>query len=75
MQGDMFFLKDDFPPPDYALSEVSSCDLCPTYPPATGEIQKEQIKPIIEEVLRELLAARATQQKPMLGEILKELFD
>jgi hypothetical protein len=75
MQGDMFFLKDDFPPPNYELSEVSSCDSCPTYPPATAEIQKEELKPIIREILRELLAERAAEEKPMLGQILKELFD
>ena len=33
---EIFFLKDQFRPPTYELSVVSSCASCPPYPPATS---------------------------------------
>ena len=55
IRGDIFFLKSDFPRPDYELSEVASCDSCPTYPPATAENEKEELKAMLKEILKELL--------------------
>jgi hypothetical protein len=54
IQGDIFHLSREFPRPEYELSVVSSCDLCPTYQPATGEIDREELKRVVREVLREL---------------------
>ena len=55
IQGDIFFLKSDFPRPNYELSEVNSCDSCPTYPPATAGIDKDELKAMLKEILKEIL--------------------
>jgi hypothetical protein len=40
--------------PEYVLSEVNSCNLCPTYPPENGGIDREELKRIVREILIEL---------------------
>jgi hypothetical protein len=55
IRGDIFFLKSDFPRPDYELSVVSTCDSCPTYPPASAEIDKDELKAMLKEILKEIL--------------------
>jgi hypothetical protein len=55
IKGNLFNLKNEFRPPDYEISEVSSCDSCPAYPPATTELQKDEIRAWLKEILKDLL--------------------
>jgi hypothetical protein len=53
VQGNIDDLEDEYHEDEgYVLSEVGSCDLCPTYPP--GPIDREDLKRIVREILREL---------------------
>jgi hypothetical protein len=56
IRGNLFFLKDEFRPPTYELSEVSSPDLCPVYPPANVGINEDQIKYIAKEIAKEIVS-------------------
>jgi hypothetical protein len=56
IKGNLFFLKDEFRPPTYELSEVSSPALCPVYPPATAGIDEEKIKYIAKEIAKEIVS-------------------
>jgi hypothetical protein len=51
IKGNLFTLQSQFRPPDYELSEVSSCDSCPTYPLVAGENQIEELKDMLKEIL------------------------
>ncbi len=53
IKGDIFFLKKDFPRPQYELSEVESCDQCPVFPPAGQDTSKEEIKNLIGDTLKD----------------------
>ena len=50
IKDNLFTLQSQFRPPDYELSEVSSCDSCPTYP-LGGENQIEELKDTLKEIL------------------------
>jgi hypothetical protein len=52
MEGDIALKRHEFPSPEYVLSVVPSCDLCPTYPP--GPIDREELKRIVRDIVREL---------------------
>jgi hypothetical protein len=53
IKGDIFFLKQDFPRPQYGLSEIESCEQCPVFPPPTGQgVSKDEIKNLIEDTLK-----------------------
>jgi len=56
IRGNLFFLKDEFRPPTYELSEVSSPALCPVYPPATPAIDEDKIKDIAKEIAKEIVS-------------------
>ena len=56
IRGNLFFLKDEFRPPTYELSEVSSPALCPVYPPATSGIDEDKIKDIAKEIAKEIVS-------------------
>jgi hypothetical protein len=49
--GDFFFIKNEFKPPTYEVSRVSSCDSCPTYPLVADENQIEELKDMLKEIL------------------------
>jgi hypothetical protein len=53
IKGDIFFLKQDFPRPQYELSEIESCEQCPVFPSAGQDIPKDEIKNLIEDVLKD----------------------
>ena len=66
IKGDIFFLKDEFPRPEYELSEVESCEQCPLFPsaspppsppptppPPPPEPSRDEIKKMIKETLRD----------------------
>ena len=55
IRGDLFFLKDQFRPPTYELSVVSSCASCPPYPPATSGLDEDKIKYIVKEIVSDHL--------------------
>jgi hypothetical protein len=53
--GNKLFLEPDFPRTEgWVLSEVSSCQSCPTYPTAIDDIGREELKGIVREIVREL---------------------
>lgn len=56
IRGNLFFLKDEFRPPNYELSEVSSPVLCPVYPSATSGIEEDKIKNIAKEIAKEIVS-------------------
>ena len=56
IRGNLFFLKDEFRPPTYELSEVSSPALCPVYPPTTSGIDEDKIKDIAKEIAKEMVS-------------------
>ena len=56
IRGNLFFLKDEFRPPTYELSEVSSPALCPIYPAATAGIDEDKIKDIAKEIAKEIVS-------------------
>jgi hypothetical protein len=51
IEGDIF-LKNDYPRPQYELSQVDSCDKCPTFPTANG-LSRDEVISLIYEILRE----------------------
>jgi len=55
-QRKSFFLKNEFQPPTYELSEVSSPALCPVYPSVTAGIDEEKIKDIAKEIAKEIVS-------------------
>src|SRR5688500_19422106 len=55
IRGNLFFLKDEFRPPTYELSEVSSPALCPVYPPAIAGLVEEKIKFIVKKIAKEIV--------------------
>ena len=66
IKGDDFELmtmKHDFKPPEYELSLVGSCDNCPIFPSPTPAIDKDELKNIIKEVLRETPSNRQGQSQ------------
>jgi len=55
IEGDLFFLKNEFSRPTYELSEVSSPNLCPVYP-LTTEIDEDKIKDIAKKIAEEIVS-------------------
>lgn len=51
IKGNLFVLQSQFRPPDYELSEVTSCESCPAYPPATTGFDKDELRAWIKEIL------------------------
>jgi hypothetical protein len=54
IQGDLFFLKNEFPKPNYELSAVDSCDQCPAFPtPSLETNSRDEIQKAVKYVFQD----------------------
>ena len=76
IKGDDFELmtmKHDFKPPEYELSLVDSCDNCLIFPSPNPAIDKDEVKNVIKEVLRETAPIDKDNLKKVIKEVLREI--
>jgi hypothetical protein len=76
IKGDDFELmtmKRDFKPPEYELSLIDSCDNCPIFPNPNPAIDKDELKNVIKEVLREIGPIDKDNLKKVIKEVLREI--
>lgn len=66
-------MKRDFKPPEYELSLVGSCDNCPIFPTPSPAIDKDELKKVIREVLRETGPMDKDDLKKIIKEVLREI--